>query len=310
MRAGIKVWAAALLMCQTAAAEDWYPSKYGPDDTIGALNNLSPEATKAAAGLVQTGKIYALGVVTNRKTPAWTPRWFNIIVTQSNDGTGPTMGSNKVTANDDVLITYLGIGTQLDGLGHLGIDHRYYNGLRAQDIVAADGLKKLGTQDVPPIATRGVLLDMTKQLGANPVAPGTAFNRTEIDAAASAAGVTIQKGDVVLFHTGHMTTAENDPAGYIAKEPGLGKEGAEYLASLDVVAIGADSSALEVIPFEREDEPFIVHQTLLSKNGVHILENVSTAQLAADGATTFLFVLGQPRFEGAVQMVVNPIAIR
>ena len=53
-----------------------------------------------------------------------------------------------------------------------------------------------------------------------------------------------------------------------------------------------------------------MHQTLLTKHGVHILENVNTAALAADGATTFLFVLGQPRFEGAVQMVVNPIAIR
>lgn len=310
MRAVLGVCAAALIGMGAAMAEDWYPSRYGADDTAGATNNLSEEATKAAAGLVQTGKVYALGVVTNRKTPAWAPRWFNIIITQSNDGTGPTLGSNKATANDDFLVTYLGIGTQLDGLGHLGIDHRYYNGLRAEDIVAADGLKKLGTHDVRPIATRGVLLDMTKQLGADPVAPGTVFNRAEIDAAAAAAGVTIQKGDVVLFHTGHMKTAEADPAGYIAKEPGLGKEGAEYLAGLGVVAIGADSSALEVIPFEKEDEPFIVHQTLLSKNGVHILENIDTAALAADGATAFLFVLGQPRFEGAVQMVVNPIAIR
>jgi hypothetical protein len=38
---------------------------------------------------------------------------------------------------------------------------------------------------------------------------------------------------------------------------------------------------------------------------------VSTiASLAADGAHEFLFVLGQPKFVGAVQMVINPIAIR
>jgi hypothetical protein len=43
---------------------------------------------------------------------------------------------------------------------------------------------------------------------------------------------------------------------------------------------------------------------------VHILENINTSELARDGATEFLFVLGQPRFQGAVQMVVNPIAIR
>jgi kynurenine formamidase len=302
--------ALSFLTIAGAAAQEWYPSRYGANDTIGALNNLSPEATRAAAGLVKTGKVYALGVVTNRSSPAYPPRTFNMVVTQSNDGTGPILGANQVTANDDILITYLGIGTQLDGLGHVGIGHRYYNGLRAQDIVTPEGLKKLGTHDIPPIATRGVLLDMTRHFRANPVAPGTAFNRAQIEAAARAARVTIGKGDVVLFHTGYQAVAATDPASFIARQPGLGKQGAEYLASLGVVAVGADTAALEAIPFEKADEPFVVHQTLLAKHGVHILENVNTAQLAADGATTFFFVLGQPRFEGAVQMVVNPIAIR
>jgi len=302
--------ALSILSIAAATAQEWYPSPHGADDTIGALNHLSPGGTKAAAGLVKTGQVYALGVVTNRNSPAYAPRTFNMIVTQSNDGTGPIVGANQVTANDDVLITYLGIGTQIDGLGHVGIGHRYYNGLRAQDIVAPGGLKKFGTHDIPPIATRGVLLDMTKHYRASPVTPGTAFNRAQIDAAARAARVTIGKGDVVLFHTGYLPLAQSDPANFIARQPGLGKEGAEYLASLGVVAIGADTAALEAIPFEKADEPFVVHQTLLAKHGVHILENVNTTQLAADGATTFFFVLGQPRFEGAVQMVVNPIAIR
>jgi hypothetical protein len=37
---------------------------------------------------------------------------------------------------------------------------------------------------------------------------------------------------------------------------------------------------------------------------------METRALAADGATEFLFVLGQPRFVGAVQAVINPVAIR
>jgi hypothetical protein len=32
--------------------------------------------------------------------------------------------------------------------------------------------------------------------------------------------------------------------------------------------------------------------------------------LAADGVKEFLFVLGQPRFQGTVQVVINPVAIR
>ena len=53
-----------------------------------------------------------------------------------------------------------------------------------------------------------------------------------------------------------------------------------------------------------------MHQILLAKHGVYILENIETAELAADEAHEFMFVLSAPRFEGALQMIVNPVAIR
>lgn len=112
------------------------------------------------------------------------------------------------------------------------------------------------------------------------------------------------------FRTGYRAVAETDPAASVATQPGLGKEGAECLSGLGVVAIGADTAALDAIPFEKPNEPFVVHRTLLAKNGVCILENINTADLAAGGATTFPFVPGQPRFQGAVQMVINPVPIR
>ena len=55
---------------------------------------------------------------------------------------------------------------------------------------------------------------------------------------------------------------------------------------------------------------FEVHQILLPMNGTYILENMDTADLAADKAYEFLFVLGQPRFRGGVQSMINPVAIR
>ena len=81
------------------------------------------------------------------------------------------------------------------------------------------------------------------------------------------------------------------------------------MASLGVVAVGADNWALEVLPSENPTHAFPVHPELLAKNGVYILENMDTRALAADGVSEFLFVLGQPRFVGAVQAVINPVAI-
>ncbi len=82
------------------------------------------------------------------------------------------------------------------------------------------------------------------------------------------------------------------------------------MAHLGVVAVGADSAALEVIPYEDPEKTAPVHQTLLAKNGVYVLENIRTEELARDKAYEFLLVIGQPKFVGAVQMVINPIAIR
>jgi kynurenine formamidase len=296
--------AATLMASPVLAQESWHPSKYGTNDRIGALNNLSPEATLKAARLVKTGKTYALGVVTGPETPVWPGRSYKIAVMPLGDAGGGTTG------HDDILLTHVGIGTQLDGFAHIGINGVHYNGVPASAFFQPDGVTQFGTESVPPTATRGILLDMVRHYGKAPQ-PGTAFNRAEIEAAAKAAGVTIGKGDVVLFHTGWMAAmAAKDPKGFIASQPGLGKGGAEYLASLGVAMIGADTGALEVIPFENPAEPFAVHTTLLTKQGVHILENIDTNALAKDGATEFLFVLGQPRLKGTVQAIVNPIAIR
>ena len=143
------------------------------------------------------------------------------------------------------------------------------------------------------------------------LAGGYAINKADIEAAVAKQGTPIRKGDVVLLHTGWLASmAEKDPKAFLEKEPGLGKEGATYLASLGVVAVGGDGWAVEVLPFEDPKEAFPVHQILIAKNGVHLLENMNVGPLAADKGYEFLFVLGQPKFAGAVQAIINPVAIR
>src|SRR5690606_16628133 len=125
------------------------------------------------------------------------------------------------------------------------IDHVHYNGHKAQDIVAVDGLKKLGVEGIPPIVTRGVLINMAQHFNTDMMDAGKAFNRAEIEAAAKAQGVEIRQGDVVLFHTGWMSLLGKDNERFSKGEPGLGVDGARYLADLGVVAVGADTWALE-----------------------------------------------------------------
>ena len=285
--------------------EDGSGERPEADNTLGAVSTLTAADVKSAAGLVTEGKTYALGVITGPTTPAYPGRSFGIKVFDY----GPAQGNNKVTGHDDRLETHVGIGSQIDGLAHMGRDGVHYGGHKAEDIFAEDGLKALGTEHIPPIATRGVMLDMAKHFGVEQLEPMQGFGKADIEAAAKAQGVEIGTGDVVLFHTGWLPLAGTDPAKFIAEQPGLNTEGAEYLAELGVVAIGADSPALETMAFE-DGTVFPVHQTLLVDHGIYILETINTAELAADSAHEFFFVLGQPRFAGSVQAVINPVAIR
>ena len=105
---------------------------------------------------------------------------------------------------DDLAVTWLGVGSQIDGFGHVGIDHVHYNGWKTQDFHSLTGIKKFGVENIPPIVARGVLLDMTKYYEVDIVPNGTAFNSKEIDEVAKRQGVEIREGDVVLFHTGWL----------------------------------------------------------------------------------------------------------
>lgn len=299
--------AASLAFAQQA---NWHPSKWGAKDEIGAANYLTAERAAAAAKLVKTGKVYSLGIEVTPDTPAFPPRGCKLYIVQPGQHAGATLGETKTSYNDDILNCWVGIGSQLDGLGHIGIDNVYYNGVHAKDFVDSTGLKKYGIEKVPPMVTRGVLLDMAGYLGVDVVKEGTPFNKAEIEGAAKKQGVEIREGDVVLFHTGWLSLIDKDPKRYGSVEPGLGKEGALYLVGKGVVAVGADTWGLEVLPFEKGVGVFEVHQILLAKNGTYILENMNTAPLAQDKAYEFMFVLGHNKYKGAVQSMINPVAIR
>lgn len=306
-------------------AEDWHTSKWGKDDTLGSVNLITPESILAATKLVKTGKRYALGQITGRDTPAFGTRTFELFTVSNGgvfDGTGEPYADNHMTTNDDWALVWMGVGSQIDGLGHVGIDHVYYNGNHVRDFFSSGGLKKLGTQDIPPIVARGIVLDIVAYMkeadpskvmtvdGLEMLREGTAINKPEIEGALMRQDLSLKAGDIVLLHTGYMEMAEIDKPRYKKSIPGLGVTGATFLASHDPIAIGADTFALEVIPFENKGNAFEVHLELIPKRGIYILENMVTRELVSDKAWEFMFVLGQARMQGAVQMIINPVAIR
>jgi hypothetical protein len=300
-----------LSMGSAFAYEKCHKSKWGASDQIGALNNITKDNVMAASKLVKQGKSMRMGIETNTKTPAFAPRTYSVtIVRPGQDYEGQSLGNTKTNYHDDILQTWVGIGTQLDGLGHIGIDNTFYNCTPGSEITGISGLKKFGIETVPAVATRAVLLDMTALMGKDIIPEGVAFNQPEIEAALKKQGnMKINKGDIVIFYTGWHKLLGVDDKRNGAAHPGLGVQGARYLANLGVAMVGSDTWGLEVIPFENAGQVFHVHQILLAEFGVFILENVVAEQAIKDKVYEGMITVAPHRTTGTVQAIVNPTFI-
>ncbi|HEV2605578.1 MAG TPA: cyclase family protein [Microvirga sp.] len=312
----LKLAATALIAAAPAAAQQaaapspWVvdpatlSSRFGSDDQRGNANLLSPEVVKRALTLVREGRVISLAVPLSRDTPAYGWRRFEVIVAQ-NEGTGH---SN----NEDIVTAPINTGTQIDGLAHMGVDGHFFGGRKGADIQAVSGLKKDGIENAPPIVTRGVLLDIAGLKGTERLPIGYVVTPADIEAAMKRQGIAaIDAGDVVIFHTGHRTLLRNgDTKTFLSGQPGPGIAAAEWLAGRQVVAVGGDSGSMEAMPHERTGLLFPVHQLLLAKHGIYILENIATERLAEAGWSEFLFVAAPLPMVGASSSWINPVAIR
>lgn len=300
------------LVTGSALAECTHPSKWGVNDTLGSANLVTQQRTLEATKLIKLGKSLPLGIAISPNTPAFPPRSLNLQVVQPNQQGGQKLSAFGYEANynDDILQTWIGIGSQLDGLGHLGENGQYYNCIDEKEISAITGLTKLGTHLVPPLVGRAVIIDMAAHAGVEVMAAGQHFGPAEIKAAIKAQDIEVREGDIILFHTGWTKgKLESDPAAWGSTEPGLNNAGAEYIASLNPMAVGADTWGLEPIPAPKGDKVFYGHVTFLKNNGIYILETMNISPLVHQGVKEFMFVLGQPRIVGTVQAMINPVAL-
>ena len=303
---------AMLLACTQAFAQeakktDWCKSEWGPKDERGAANRLTPAKVKEAASLIRTGKVYSLGRLYEQGMPLFGTRTFSMVT--------PTMarepGENQLTWNEEIVTAQIGqVGTQFDGLGHIGIGDTYYNCFDAKEFVGRDGLKRLGVENVGPIFTRGVLIDVAAYKGVVRLEKGYEITSADLEGALKRQKVAIREGDVVILHTGWGSLWNIDNEAYNSGEPGIGLKAAQWLINQKIVMTGGDSWSVEVVPNPDPKVAFPVHQLLLVRNGIYNLENLDTSDLARDQVYEFAFLFAPVPIKGASGSPGNPIAVR
>lgn len=303
---------AAALFAQTPP-DRWWPSQWGADDQRGAANRWTPERVLEAKSLISKGDIIQLGRVYEHGMPIPGKRHYSLTIPGL--PTGGPVGKSQLVHNDELISGEIGqIGTQFDGLGHVGqrvgSDDIFYNGNKLADFGDTYGLKKLGIENVGPIFTRGVLLDVARAKGVRSLETGYAITPADLESALKLAKTDLRPGDAVLIRTGHGLMWMTDNETFAAGEPGIGLAAAKWLSERKISLVGSDNWAVEVVPSEDPDQPFPAHNWLLTRNGIYILENLDLEALATSGAAEFAFAFAPLRLKGATGSPGNPIAIR
>jgi kynurenine formamidase len=294
-------------------------------DETGLVGKQENNAVVRAASLVKKGIIYPLG--TERYAgmpnhPGTPPFSLHTLVSPQGVRNQKAEGAkwiwdtntNKVNLgfNSDLMIAGMHSGTHVDTLAHatIGEDDHWFNGFSSKDYGIDYGIMKADGSSFLPFFTRGVLLDVAGYLGMDRLPNGRGISADELKATAGKYHLKIEKGDVVLVHTGYADNypdVDNKSPDYI--RAGIDESAARWLAGIGVVAVGSDTESLEQVPCANPDNPHVVHSILLIENGIHIMESVLTKCMVDDKAWEFLFVALPLTVRGATGSMINPIAV-
>jgi kynurenine formamidase len=279
--------------------------RWGEADELGTLHHLTEARTLAALRLPTSGRTVHLGRSMGPR-PGWpgdAPLQHHML----------TAGSESPAHGEYVLADWFGIQphglsiTHLDALNHLTWHGRLYNGRPAGSVTAARG-GAVGSAELTArgIVTRGVLLDVPRALGLDWVDPADPITPDQL----AACGVEVRPGDAVLVRTGRdpRVARQNEHGLPSTDLAGLDLACLPWLAERDVALLGSDS-AHDRVPAVFADVATPVHVVALVGLGMWLLDNLILEDLAALGATEFLFCLAPIALKNSTGVPVNPLAV-
>jgi kynurenine formamidase len=295
---------------------DWFPSKWGPADDLGTLNAITSAKLLSSLKTVKRGKVYRLAHLIHNEMPTRAALHgpFAFFTSQRVYDHRPPLReptTNKFGAALCRLEMVDHLGTHLDALNHIALDNKFYNGVDAFQATTPRGTLRLGIESTPGIITRGIMVDAASLNSRDILEKGHSVNPEEVERFLAEKRVVVEPGDALFVHTG-VSKLWAEPGRYneyFEAAPGIGYELAKWLDKHDVSVAGADTPASEVAPPDIKGTRLPVHQYLITKCGIRLIDNLRLDELARDQAYEFLFVCAALPIKGATASPVAPLAI-
>jgi kynurenine formamidase len=281
----------------------------------------SPDEVLAATRLVRQGRIVALardrfpGMPLFPGHPA-----FQLLAYRTPQGIRAT-GTRPWGPGNEAGLGYMSelvsgtthTGAHIDAHAHMTIGPEdRWNAGTAREHLGDFGPLRGDATEIPPLWRRGVLYDVPGHRGVPFLGRGESVGASELREIEAAGGVAAGAGDVALLRTGYMRHWPDSERMAEHRGPGPDASAARLLADRGVVATGSDTETYEVQPAPDPGEPSNpqpVHTLLLIERGIYIMESLDLEELAAAGATEFLFVALPLRIRGATGSMIDPVAV-
>ncbi|MGV9799442.1 cyclase family protein [Mycobacterium sp. NPDC003449] len=293
-------------------------SPHGPDDERGALNLLTPQRAAAILARADASTVYDLSIDYFVGMPSFQAAGdpsYQIYMSHTPNGTavdnlnGQGAQVNRhVCYSGDVIFMYTHTGTHIDALNHFGVDGKIYNGFSAEEHLGSRHWMRGGAEMIPPIITRGVLIDVAGLKNVDCLPDSYAITVEDLQDALSRNGLSLQEGDIAFVRTGRMRYWP-EGAKVLGDPPGLGLEAARWITAQSITAIASDQECVEVGPSEHEDNWLPGHCHFLAEAGVPMIELVNLEELARDEVHEFCVVAAPIRLRGASGAPLRPLAI-
>ncbi len=220
---------------------------------------------------------------------------------------GDEVGMSFLT---EFMVSGLHIGTHLDALGHAGSGDTWFGGFKPAVDIGDHGLLKADAASIPPIISKGVLLDAAAHMGVEHLEPSQGLDAKDLQAIAAAQGVEIPRGGAVMIRTGAMVKWGDTPAYDAIATAGPTLDAARWLVEEhDISVIGSDTTTVEQMPSSTPGHPAPVHDFMLRESGVHLLEVAWLESLSQARVYEFCFICLPLKIEGATASMVRPVAL-
>lgn len=293
--------------------------RWGKDDRIGTLNHITPEWVAVGAALVKRGQSFDLGLTVGALGPqTGAGGRINPVHLMSMTSLDFPGRKDGLVINDDYIFMPLQSVTQWDGLGHVGYEGSFYNGVPITNVNTAVGSPILSIDQLATkgVAGRGVLLDIARLRGVERLASQEPITPADLTKAEEKQSVKVGPGDILLVRTGWIRnfTVDGSAANYWMGEPGLTLECAEWLHQRDVAAVASDNWGVEVMAPITGEWAFPLHCVLIRDMGmtlgeIFVLEELAE-DCAKDGRWSFFFCAPPLKVVGGVGSPITPLAFK